>query len=844
LLDLDWYRARYGLRATAGEALLHYFWLGDLLGLKPHPWFDASSARESAVGSGGKLTPVLSHYMASWMNFPVPHPLFDQRYYLEENLDVRVGGHNPLVHFVLHGQKEGRRPNAYFDPDWYREANPDVANLGIVPALHFVTFGAAEGRNPGPNFDSVSYRLQVGDAGLGSMDPLSHYLTIGRKAGIHPKIRALSVQQLVDTKLGRCLDKGCTMPVDVVVPVYRGLEETRACIESLLAASKENYLRLHIYNDASPEPAITGYLRHVAATASVASYVENEANLGFVGTVNRAMRTIMQQSDFDSVILLNSDTEVSGDWAKRLRNHARSDGLVATVTALSNNATICSYPLFGGNVLPDDETPASIDALASVVNCGESVEVPTGVGFCMLITRAGLERIGLFDEEAFGKGYGEEVDFCQKAIRAGMRNLLALDVYVKHAGEVSFTTSSKPSKLLAEEIIKSRYPEYQPAVATFVRSDPALHARLRLTFSRWRQSRRDVHVFFTHALGGGTERHVREVIDRLPLSSRAVIVRPAKAHSQRLMFECLDAREGFSSEIEVVQGADLAAILVAMGTQRIQIHHSLGFSRTLRDGLALSGIPFDFIVHDYFTACPQITMTNADGAYCGERGLSHCDECIVRRPSHGARDIRNWRIANEWLVLGADTIVAPSKDSAERIDRYFQRSPEVRPHEDHQILTPASPKRRRNRRPRVLILGALAPHKGRRQVFKAVEEAINGSLPIEFHLIGDPQGDVPKQLMPAFTWSGCYSEDELDTKIQQAQGDVVLFASQAPETYSYTLSAAIRSGLPIVATELGAFVERLAGHPAARIVPPDIPPSDLLQILMIMAEPIYEAEST
>jgi GT2 family glycosyltransferase/glycosyltransferase involved in cell wall biosynthesis len=833
------------LRATAAEALLHYWWVGDRLGLKPHPWFDAASARQSTKSRPAFFTPILACYMADWKSCNSPHPLFDQAFYLQENADVRNGSFNPLLHFVFHGLPENRKPNGHFDPLWYREANADVANSGMPPSLHFALYGAMEGRNPGPDFDSLAYRLQVGQAALGNLDPLSHYLTVGRAAGVHPVTRALSVSQLVGQPRPVATGTVAETMVDVVVPVYRGLKETRACIESVLLTQRSNEFRLHIYNDESPEPSVTEYLRGLAKAEPSVIYVENETNLGFVGTVNRAMRAIMQRPDFDSVILLNSDTEVAGDWVRRLRDHARRDGNVASVTAMSNNATICSYPHFGDNLVPDDETFAGIDELAARVNPGYSVELPTGVGFCMLMTRQALQRIGLFDEKAFGKGYGEEVDFCQRAIQIGMKNLLALDVYVKHAGEVSFGSSSKPSKLIAESIIHARYPEYQADVTSFVRTDPGLFARLRLTFARWRERERDVRVLFTHALGGGTERHVQEAVKRLPRSTRAVVVRPAKANSQRMVLECTHPEDGFNSEIEISRGEDLAALLLAMGTQRVEVHHLLGFGDFLRQGLALAKVPFDFVVHDYYAACPQVTMTKADGSYCGEPRLRDCDQCIAQRPSHGAKDIRNWRINNEWLVLGSQQLMAPSRDSAARIQRYFQRMPEVRLHEDGP--TPAVRKQsrtdtRRDGRLRVLVLGTLAPHKGRQLVLGTVEEALNRSLPLEFYLIGDPQGKVPKRLTSAFAWSGRYDESELDAKIEQAQGDVFLFPSQAPETYSYTLTAALRSGLPIVATHLGAFVERLADLPSTRTVAPDIAPAELAKILISMVPPVRQRE--
>lgn len=832
LVSIDWYRSRYGVNASAGDALLHYIYVGDRLGLRCHPWFDAGTARRSLGAAGTWLHAMLPRYMSNWAAFDSPHPLFDQKFYLEEYLDVKQSGINPLVHFVLHGLVEGRRPNALFDPSWYKKANPDVAASGMLPALHFALYGAYEGRNPGPDFDVGSYRAQVGNAALDGLDALSHYLTIGRAEGIVPVARDIPVSCLVEEyEIGQRDCEGAL--VDVVIPVYRGLEETRACIESVLSSRSINVTRLHIYNDCSPEPEITEYLRGLAQQNAHVRYVENEVNLGFVGTVNRAMRAARDLPDFKGVILLNSDAEVSGDWVERMQAHAVLNMQVATVTAMSNNATICSYPHFGDNPTSEDETVCDIDALAAIVNCGKSVDLPTGVGFCMLITKRALDKLGLFDEEAFGKGYGEEVDFCQRALLGGMRNLLALDVYVKHAGEVSFASSSKPGKIAAEKIIVGRYPNYPEDVSAFIARDPGLYGRLRLTFARWRASGRKVHVFFTHALGGGTERRVRELVESIPGASRAVVVRPSKGSAKRLSLDCSHPDESFFLDVEVEDGAQLAALLQVMGASKIEVHHALGFDDFLREGLAACGVPFDFFVHDYYAVCPQITLTDENGSYCGERGMLACDGCIGKRQSHGAKDIRNWRTSNEWLVLGAKDLAAPSLDCSQRIGRYLGRFPDVRPHEpaEQEIVSQVYRRSDKGGRAQILVLGALAPHKGKWRVYEVVRDIIRRSMALRIHLIGDPLGDVPKSLWPAFSWSGAYSENELMDQISDAGADAFLFMSQAPETYSYTLTAAMKTGLPIVATDLGAFVERLEGYQAAYIVKHDIPANELADVL-------------
>lgn len=63
--------------------------------------------------------------------------LFDPLYYLDINTDVKTSGANPLIHYILHGFKEGRQPNASFDGDYYLESHPDVVKSNLNPLVHY-----------------------------------------------------------------------------------------------------------------------------------------------------------------------------------------------------------------------------------------------------------------------------------------------------------------------------------------------------------------------------------------------------------------------------------------------------------------------------------------------------------------------------------------------------------------------------------------------------------------------------------------------------------------------------------------------------------------------------------
>ncbi|MEO8674682.1 MAG: glycosyltransferase [Casimicrobiaceae bacterium] len=257
--------------------------------------------------------------------------------------------------------------------------------------------------------------------------------------------------------------------IDVIVPVHKGLAATRRCLDSVLAAGSHAAFEAIVVDDATPEPDIARHLDRLAAENRI-TLVRNARNLGFVQSVNRGMAL---HADRD-VVLLNSDTEVANDWLARLARcvHAHAD--IGTATPFSNNATICSYPFSGwtGGV-PGTLGLAALDRLCATVNAGKSVDLPTGVGSCLYIRRACLDQVGAFDSERFGRGYGEENDFCLRARAAGWRNVLAGDVFVFHEGAVSFAGERSERTKAAHETMLVLHPDYLPRVRAFVTADPA-----------------------------------------------------------------------------------------------------------------------------------------------------------------------------------------------------------------------------------------------------------------------------------------------------------------------------------------------------------------------------------
>lgn len=266
--------------------------------------------------------------------------------------------------------------------------------------------------------------------------------------------------------------------VDIVIPVYSDAELSALAIQTALE-SLDGDSRIIIVNDASPEPEVHKLFDSLKRTADPRLVIlENQHNLGFSGTVNRAI----EFSKNRDVVLLNSDAIVPPGFLIRMRKAAYSHYRVATATPFSNNAGIYSIPLRGGEPLEKSnalEKVRYVDAVFSVKNIGFAIDMPVGHGFCMYLRRSALNQIGCFNELVFGRGYSEEVDYCLRARALGLINVAVPSVYVGHVGGVSFGSEANAMKIKNRKIIEERYPSYFDEMRAFRGDDPLKEYRVR-----------------------------------------------------------------------------------------------------------------------------------------------------------------------------------------------------------------------------------------------------------------------------------------------------------------------------------------------------------------------------
>jgi GT2 family glycosyltransferase len=461
-------------------------------------------------------------------------------------------------------------------------------------------------------------------------------------------------QRQIDTEVA-----GGPPPIDVIVPVYRGLDELKRCLGSVLTQRQRVPYELVVVDDRSPEPEISAYLDELAARDMRVTLLRNETNLGFPATVNRGM-SLHPGRD---VVLLNSDTEVANDWLDRLARCARRADDIATVTPFTNNGTICSYPNFCRDNAPTaGMTTGEVDASFAAVNAGRAVEVPTAVGFCMYIRRACLDQVGMFDDKTFGAGYGEENEFCMRARRLGWKHLHCGDTFVFHSGAASFGLEKDMRVHAALEKLNAIHPQYKALVQRHIADDPAAGMRLAARIAITKRNRAPVVLFVSHREGGGTETHIRELSAYLHEQVQVIVLRPdagrrvalslgPESDSERLLFD-------LRSEYD-----ELLTVCKALGVRRLHVHHVLGWPGKLHGLAGDLGVPLDVTVHDYYFINANPTLTDTRGRFCAAQ-RDRDRRCAEAYPIPGGATPQRWRAQQSELLRAADRVIAPSDYTA------------------------------------------------------------------------------------------------------------------------------------------------------------------------------------
>lgn len=641
----------------------------------------------------------------------------------------------------------------------------------------------------------------------------------------------------------------------IVVPVYADCAGTLACLKSVmetcLAPDCGPTVEIMVVDDATPDAGLATALDALAARGRIILR-RHDANRGYPAAIN----TALDDATGMDVVLLNSDTLVAPGWLGEMRRVAYARADTGTVSPLSNDASILTWPdpsrpapLSGGM-----ERVRALMAASLRASGGRDVEIPTAHGFCMLIRHDCLARTGPFRPELYGRGYGEENDFSMRARLAGWRHRAALGVFVGHVGGVSFGATRKALQQRNLWVLNRLFPGYDALVQAHVAADPLAAGRLRLSLLVWHRAARQAGVngavlLVTHGGAGGVAR----VVAARARQWAAAGLLPVVLEPEDGGFRLRDGREDAPCPplrfAWPAQAGVLVTFLQALDLRQIEIHHHMGHGLRARELCAMLGVPYMVHVHDYAGICPRVTLVGPAGRYCGEPGPAACRACVgILGSLVGETDVARLRRDTARELAGARHVVVPSADVATRLARYFPAVPchvaaleDDRPDQSLRqfaaavTTAPASGLPPPTGRYRVVVAGGIGPEKGHGVLLAAARDARARDLALEFVVVGHTSDDAPLLETGRVFMTGPYGPADAIGLLRGCGGHVGFVPSVCPETWCFTLTQLWRAGLRGVAFDLGAVAARIHATGRGACVPLGLPVHQLNTFLLSYA---------
>lgn len=603
-----------------------------------------------------------------------------------------------------------------------------------------------------------------------------------------------------------------TPPTTIVIPVFNAADDVQRLLTRLPDTLPQT-VQVVLIDDGSTDARIVPLLEAFAKAFPGTQIVRHEQNLGFVAAVNSGFASARPD---DHVVLLNTDTLPPDGWVPRLLAPiVTAPTKVASVTPFSNNAEILSIPMAGTVADPCNHMVDAIDHVARQIRPSLAT-LPTGIGFCMAINRAFLDRIGMFDP-AFGRGYGEEVDWCRRASLAGGRHVSA-PLFVGHRGGASFGSEKAARLKKAAAIISERYPTFDHDVQQWIADAPLGAEKLALSIAWLAEANEETVIFLGHSLGGGAEQALQDDV-AAQLSGGAsgvVILRVSGARTWRVELHTPHCRFTGEASAHMVH-----QLLGPLHERRVVYSCGVGapdpteVPRMLARLCRAQTSSFEIRLHDFFPVSPSWNLLDDTGWFHGVPARETTQ--TVHQPG-GSTGITHfeWRQSWQQLVEQAEriTVFAPSG-----ADLFCQAYPDaigkivLRPHK----LPQRMPGRIAPGGQSIGILGGINRAKG-----GAVIEALSRRTNRRIVVVGEMDGQF--RLRKPHLVHGRYNRTRITRLAKSYDIGLWLIPSICPETFSFATHEALATGLPVLGFDLGAQADALRPAPNGHVL--DLGPHD------------------
>lgn len=594
--------------------------------------------------------------------------------------------------------------------------------------------------------------------------------------------------------------------IDIVISIYNNYEYLDDFFECIQKNTDLPY-NLFVVNDCSSDERVLPLLmKWKTVFHDTMVIINNETHLGFVKSVNAAFKETKHD-----VALMNTDVLLPSHWVSRLFYPVFLDEKIASVTPVSNAAAIFSMSIMGADNNFDGNLEKINETLSKLNTPYAALQVPTGIGFCMAMSRKALEITGSFNESC-DRGNRGVSDWCERAIKAGFYNTIAGNVFVWHKHGKNFLPdeenahTSNINRLTLKKIIKNEaFLSFRFFVELFYLSSLSSA----------------VQVWFDHCLGGGAEVYLKRKFNELKNDHLLIRVQNQLQNQFGGSFIKMSyCYKDYYNQI-ILKRNDLLLILEQLPVNLIVVNNLVKYKKLFEilDLISVlkkkTGAKVSFRGHDLFCICPTINMLNAANEYCACEDISVCEKCLLDIDDNEIKslDIHKWRtVWQNFFGQTVDEVIVFSQATFDLYAKYYPECIELMTIIPHDV----PPLRKVNILPHsgcnIILPGNIVTNKGY-YILEYMVDLLEKYPDIHITVVGTTLKPLNQVEV-----TGSYQVNDLPELMEKYLADIVFISSVWPETFSYTTTEAISMNLPVACFDLGAPAERVKKYEKGLII--------------------------
>jgi glycosyltransferase involved in cell wall biosynthesis len=445
----------------------------------------------------------------------------------------------------------------------------------------------------------------------------------------------------------------------------------------------------------------------------------------------------------------------------------------------------------------------------------------------MAMSRKAIKKIGLFDE-IFGRGYGEENDWCLRAAKHGFKNVILPNLFCFHNHNTSFTKSEKEELVEKNlKIVYKKYPHYRDEVRGVLENYKyeAIRNFIILLLSVKKSTKTVMR--FEHTLGGGSEfalnDYLKQNYDNLSIIVR--FIRKERVYKVEFFFKNYSGNY-YTKDVEMIYN-----LFHYIKIDQIIVNQLVGyyFLEEVLAGMIEIKKQFNPLVtinvRDFFCLCHSFALIDFNSKFCEGGDDFHCLECfsvIVNDNSYSRKyTLLEWRSMWSNFFKYADEITFFSEYTKNTFLKIFKTGIETNKIKRDSIQLDylrkiEIPVKKKNSIIEIAVIGTINFHKGAK-LLNDIAELLrsNDNKDVVINIFGDI---VEEYRHPLIRMKGRYKREDLPEIMENEKMDIVFIPSIWGETFCRTAEEAMLMDMPVAVFNIGAPPERVKNYKKGLII--------------------------